>query len=324
MIEDQSQIEGRRTERAIASGPALCDFLNTVSVSGNPPIFVVTPDATREVRSPISARAIAMPTTDIEERTIPVGPLGSTRILVVRPIGVRARLPVVMYFHGADWVQGALDTHRRLVQDIAYGARTAVVLVDYHRSLEGHYPIAFEEAYEVTKYVAENVDEFNIDPTRLAIAGDGVGGNMVGAVSLLARERDGPSIRFQLLFYAVTDGEGVECAHNEFANGPWSARYIMKWCWPLQASLEQLEDQLLVLIITGKHDVLLDEVEADSHKIVLPGVTVTAVRSLGDVRDSIMLGGLSDTPATRGAIALANAILRQELGKQTAIQRDVP
>jgi acetyl esterase len=220
-----------------------------------------------------------------------------------------------MYFHGADWVLGGLDTHRRLVRDIAYGARTVVVLVDYDRLLDGHYPIAFEEAYEVTKYVAENADEFNIDPTRLAIAGDGIGGNMVGAVNFLAKERDCPSIRFQLLFYAATDGEGVECPHNEFANGPRLTGYIMKWYWPLRPSPEQLEDQPPVLIIPDEDDVLLDEIEADSHKVMLPGVTVTAVPSLADVRDSIMLGGLSDTPATRGAIALANVMLRQELNK---------
>jgi acetyl esterase len=224
-------------------------------------------------------------------------------------------MPVVMYFHAADWVLGVLGMHQRLVQDIAYGARTVVVLVDYHRSLEGQYPVAFEEAYEVTKYVAENGDEFNIDPTRLAIAGDGVGGIMVGAVSLFAKERDGPSIRFQLVFYTVTDGEGVECPHNELANGPWLTRYIMKWYWLLQASLEQLEDQHPVLIIADQHDLLLDVVEADSHKIMLPGMTVKDVRSPGGVRDSIMLGGLSDTPATHGAIALASAMLRHELSK---------
>jgi acetyl esterase len=138
---------------------------------------------------------------------------------------------------------------------------------------------------------------------------------MVGAVGLFAKERDGPSIRFVLLFYAVTDGEGVECPHNEFANGPWLTRYILKWYWPLQASLEQLEDQHPVLIIADQHDLLLDVVEADSHKIMLPGMTVKDVRSPGGVRDSIMLGGLSDTPATHGAIALASAMLRHELSK---------
>ncbi len=297
MIEDQSQTHGLCQWR-----PA--DFRSDTRCN-----------AEWNVRSPILARATAMLMTDIEERTTPVGPLGSTRILVVCPTGVRARLPVVMYFHGADWVLGALDTHRRLVRAIAYGARTVVVFVDYHRSLEGHYPIAFEELYEVTKYVAKNVDEFNIDPTRLATPGDGVGGNMVGPVGLFAKERDGPSIYFHLLFYAVTDGEGVGCPHNEFANDPWLTSCIMEWYWPLLASLEQLEDRLPVLIITDEHDVLLAEVEANSHKIMLPGVTVTVVCSLGDVRDPIMLGSLSDTPATHGAIALANAMLHQELDK---------
>jgi acetyl esterase len=98
--------------------------------------------------------------------------------------------------------------HQRFVQDIAYGARVVIIFVDYHQPQRGYYSVAFGEAYEATKYVAENGDAFNIDPRRLAIAGDGVGDNMVGAVSLLAKARDGPPIRFQLLFYAVTDGEG--------------------------------------------------------------------------------------------------------------------
>jgi hypothetical protein len=96
MIEDQSQIEGRRIERPIAIDPAMLDFLDTASVNGRPLIFAVTPHATRNVRGRISARPIAMPTTDIQERTIPVGSLGLTQIVVVRPIGVKDRLPVAV------------------------------------------------------------------------------------------------------------------------------------------------------------------------------------------------------------------------------------
>jgi hypothetical protein len=84
MIEDQSQIESRETECAIAIDSAMLDFLDTVSVSGNSPIFAVTWDATRNARGYVSAPAIAVPTTFVEERTIPVGPLGSILILVVR------------------------------------------------------------------------------------------------------------------------------------------------------------------------------------------------------------------------------------------------
>jgi acetyl esterase len=99
----------------------------------------------------------------------------------------------------------ALETHQRFIQDIAYGARSVVVFVDYHRPQEGHYPVAFEEAYDATKYVTEHVAEFNVDPMRLAIAGDGVGGNTVGAIGLFAKERGGPQIYFQPLLYAAAN-----------------------------------------------------------------------------------------------------------------------
>jgi acetyl esterase len=158
-----------------------------------------------------------------------LAPWARLRILVVRPLAVRAQLQVVMYFHGADWVLGACDTRRRLARDNAYGARTVGVFVDCHRSVKGHYPVAFEQTHEVTKYVAQNVDEFKIDPAHLAIADDGIGGNMGGVLRLLTRECDRPSIHFQPLFSGMIGGGGVECPHNEFANGPWLTGHTTKW-----------------------------------------------------------------------------------------------
>lgn len=73
-----------------------------------------------------------------------------------------------------------------------------VVFVDYDRSPESRYPVAVEESYAVLKYVAENPDEFGADASRIAIAGDSVGGNMTAVVALLAKERKGPSVKAQL------------------------------------------------------------------------------------------------------------------------------
>jgi acetyl esterase len=138
---------------------------------------------------------------------------------------------VAMYFHGAGWVMGDVNTHDRLVREIADGAQVAVVFVDYDRSPEDHYPVAIEEDYAATKYVAEHPDEFNVDANRLAIAGDSVGGNMTAVVSLLAKERKGPAIRVQLLFYPVTDANFDNGSYNTFADGPWLTREGMKWFW---------------------------------------------------------------------------------------------
>jgi acetyl esterase len=110
-----------------------------------------------------------------------------------------------MYFHGGGWVLGGFDTHERLVRELANKANVAVVFVDYSLSPEAKYPVPIEEAYAATRWVAEKGKSINVDPSRLAVAGDSVGGNMAAAVTLLTKERRGPNIAFQALFYPVTD-----------------------------------------------------------------------------------------------------------------------
>src|SRR5262249_27405403 len=160
-------------------------------------------------------------------RTIPVGPKGTTRIRVFRPKGANGRLPVVMYFHGGGWVLGDPETHDRLMRDITSGTQAVVVFVDYDRSPESKYPGAIEEAYAATKYVAEHANEFNVDASRLAIAGESVGGNMVAVVSMLAKERQGPPIKFQAILYPVTNASTDDESYNTFADGPWLTKKSM-------------------------------------------------------------------------------------------------
>src|SRR5262249_47420865 len=158
-----------------------------------------------------------------------------------------------------------------------------VVFVDYDRSPESRYPVAIEEDFAATKYVAEHGDEFNVDPGRLAIAGDSVGGNMTAVVALLAKQRKGPPIRFQPMFYPVTDANFDTGSYNQSADGPWLTKAAMKWFWnaylpdesrrkdptvsPLQASLSELAGLPPALIITDENDVLRDEGEAYAAKL---------------------------------------------------------
>ena len=143
---------------------------------------------------------------EIENKTIPGGPNGEISIQIVKPQGSgNETLPVVMYTHGGGWVLGGFDTHERLLRELANGAHAAIVFVNYTLSPEAKYPIPLEEAYAATKWIAENGQTLNLDSSRLVVAGDSVGGNMATAVALLAQERGGPSIIFQILFYPVTD-----------------------------------------------------------------------------------------------------------------------
>jgi acetyl esterase len=133
---------------------------------------------------------------------------------------IKKTLLVVMYFHGGGWVLGGADTHDRLVRELANGTHAAIVFVNYSSSPEAKYPVPVEQAYAATKWVAENGQIINVDSSRLAVAGDSVGGNMAIAVTLLAKKRGGePKIDFQVLFYPITDANFETPSYNAYQDG---------------------------------------------------------------------------------------------------------
>jgi acetyl esterase len=306
-------------------------FLENFQQNPGAPIHTLSPQEARAVLSNLQARShITKLPVDIENRTIPGGTNGEILIQIVRPSGSNNEtLPVVMYFHGGGWVLGGEDTHDRLLRELADGAHVAVVFVNYTRSPEAKYPVALEEAYAATKWVAENGQTINTNSSRLAVAGDGVGGNMATVVALLAKERGGPEIAFQVLFYPVTNANFDTQSYMAYQDGYWLTRKAMMWFWnnyvsnqtnlkeptvsPLQASIEQLGGLPRALIINGEFDVLRDEGEAYAHKLMQAGVPVTAVRYHGTINDFVMLNAITHTQAARGAIDQASYMLKKVL-----------
>ena len=305
--------------------PSARAFLDELNSSGGPQIYELSVKDARGVLTGAQAGPVDKLPADIEDLTIP----GDVSVRIVRPKGSSSTLPAVVYFHGGGWVLGDADTHDRLVREIANGAEVAVVFVNYTRSPEAKYPVAIEQAYTATKYVAENGKKHNLDGSRLAVAGDSVGGNMAAAVTLLAKERKGPQIAYQVLFYPVTDANFDTGSYKEFATNYFLTREAMKWFWnhyapiadvrqkstasPLQASVEELKGLPPALVITGEFDVLRDEGEAYAAKLNEAGVRVTAVRYLGIIHDFVMLNVVTKSPQARSAIALATSNLREAL-----------
>jgi acetyl esterase len=300
------------------------------SLAAAPPFYTLSPADARSVLARAQSVPVGKPSTQIEDVTFPVGPTGSVPIRIVRPAGADGVLPVVMYFHGGGWVLGDCDTHDRLVREIAVGAEAAVVFVEYDRSPEARYPTAIEQAYAATRYVVDTGVSLRLDPLRLAVAGDSVGGNMAAAVTLMAKQRHGPKFTYQVLFYPVTDACFDTPSYTRFADGPWLNKRAMQWFWdaylpdpalrnqptatPLNASLEQLAGLPEALVIVDENDVLRDEGEAYARRLSNAGVRVTSTRYNATIHDFVMLNALADTPATRGAIAQAVASLRGALG----------
>ena len=307
-------------------------FLDDLQQKGGPPIYTLSPEKARAVLSGLQASTpVKMLPAEIENRTISGGPSGQDiYITIVRPAdGSNQTLPVVIYIHGGGWVLGGFDTHERLVRELANKANVVIVFVNYTPSPEAKYPIALEQAYAATKWVAENGQNMNVNSSRLAVAGDSVGGNIATALTMLAKERGGPSIRFQLLFYPVTDANFDTPSYMMYQNGYWLTRDAMKWFWnnyltnqtnvkdstvsPLQASLEQLKGLPPALIINGENDVLRDEGEAYALKLLEAGVPVAAVRYHGTIHDFVMLNPFTDDPAPRAAIEQASIMLKKAL-----------
>jgi acetyl esterase/lipase len=289
------------------------------------------PSRGRTTVNDAQAGEIARSPADIQDLKIPGGPSGEVSVRIVRPQNAPATLPVVLYIHGAGWVFGNGHTHDRLIRQLAVGVQAAVVFPIFSLSPEAKYPTAIEEIYAVATWLAEHGHEHGLDAGRLAIAGDGAGGNMAAAVSLLSKTRAGPRFVQQVLFYPATDANFDTGSYRQFATGYGLRRDDMKWFWdqyttdpgqraeitasPLRATTEQLTGLPPALVITGDADVLRDEGEAYASKLREAGVPVTAVRFEGMIHDFVMLNALADTQAAHGAMVLTNNILREAFNK---------
>ncbi|MGW1259003.1 alpha/beta hydrolase [Streptomyces sp. NPDC002513] len=309
--------------------PTAQAFLDKLAAAGGPPIQDLSPAAARKALLDLQAAyPVAKLPADITERTIPGGPTGSVSLRIVRPQGMTGKLPAVMYFHGGGWVLGDASTHDRLVRQIADGAKAAVIFVNYTPSPEARYATANEEAYAATQWVAQHGDEINVDGSRLAVAGDSVGGNMTAAVTLMAKQRGGPRLAQQVLFYPVTDADFATPSYQRFATGCWLTAAGMKWFWnqyapdtmvrtqptasPLRATAAQLQGLPKALVITDS-DVLYNEGRDYAAKLHAAGVPVTHVHYAHMIHDFVMLNGLADSHAAKSAVAEATEALRQAL-----------
>jgi acetyl esterase len=313
--------------------PQTENFLKTMNARSGPEVNLLSVEEARALTAATQSHPLSKRPAKVEDRLIPGGQYGEISIRIVRPEPDADPLPVVMFFHGGGWVLGDQDTYDRLVREIAALVPAAVVFVNYTRSPEAKYPIAIEEAYAATKYIAENGKVFNLDPSRLALFGDSAGGNIAAAVTLLAKQRNGPKIDFQVLFYPVTDANFDTGSYREFATGYLRGPKAMEWFWdnylpdklarkqptasPLQASIEELKGLPPALIATSEFDLLRDEGEAYAHKLIEAGVEVAAVRYLGTIHNFITLNALSETPAAQSAMSLTASALRAVFAQKT-------
>lgn len=309
----------------MALDPAAVGLLQQMEEAGGPSLNELSPEESREAAQGFAA--LGGPGDDVADqydRTIP-GPHGEIPIRIYTPSG-DGPFPCLVYFHGGGWVLGDLEMVNAACRTLAARTNCVVVSVDYRLAPEYKYPIPFDDCFAATKWVAEHGDQLGIDSTRIAVGGDSAGGNLAAAVSLRARDEDGPALVMQLLIYPVTD--------HRFDTGSYSSngeKYLlttdmMKWFWdhylsseadgelayvsPLRAG--DLSNLPPATVFTAEFDPLRDEGEKYASNLVDSGVNVNHTRFDGQIHGFFSM--LLVFEAAGNAIDLAAVDLKRAFG----------
>ena len=304
-------------------------FLKELNSGGGAPIETLSKEAARKVLVDAQA-AVAVDLSGIEVAEKTINSDGHTvKINIVRPEGVKEKLPVFIFIHGGGWILGDFPTHKRMVRDLVVYSGFVAVFVNYTPSPEAHYPQAVNEIYAVTKWVAANGDQINVDGSRLAVVGNSVGGNMTAVTGLKALENGGPEIKLLVMMWPIVDADFETGSYKKFGKDRFLTTSLMKWMYnqytedpgqrkeifasPLQATVAQLKGLPPTLIQVAENDILRDEGETFGRKLDEAGVDVTTVRYNGMIHDFGLLNGLATLPAVRSLFIQAAAALKDHL-----------
>lgn len=298
--------------------------LDAIAAQGGKPIEECEPAEVRatRVKNVEALAALAgpeQPVARVENRTIP-GPGGPIPVRAYWPITGK-KLPALVYLHGGGWVFGNIDAIDRNCRLLANAVECIVINVDYRLAPEHKCPAAAEDAYAVITYLAAHPDELGADAGRIAVGGDSAGGNLAAVACLMARERGGPRLAFQLLVYPATDYDDDSPSMSE-NDGYLLNRATMQYFWkhylvapeqgqepyasPFKATT--LAGLPPAMVVTAECDPLRDQGEAYAHRLEQFGVPVTLKRYDGAIHAFFQMGGVID--AGRQAVNNAAAALR--------------
>lgn len=304
------------------------EYLKVLNSGGKPVESLPVSDA-RNVLVDTQA-AIKVDVSGIEEtEKVILADERDIKLYIVRPEKAKGKLPVFIFIHGGGWVLGDYQTHKRLVRDLVVESGYACVFIEYSRSPEAKYPIALNECYAATKWVAEHGDEINIDGKRLAIVGNSAGGNMTIGTCLKAKENKGPDIKCQILLWPYSDAGINTESFKKYGEERFLTKSLMIWMRdnylsdktqhddiyvsPVRATTNQLKGLPPTLIEVAENDILRDAGEELGRKLNEAGVDVTTVRFNGVIHDWGLLNGYADLPSTRNMIIFTAAMLKKYL-----------
>ncbi|SFP48728.1 alpha/beta hydrolase [Variovorax sp. 770b2] len=308
--------------------PPIRSFLADVNKDSSP-FWTLPGPQVRAVLTGLQAKTpVDVSGVIISEKTISANGK-SVKLYVMKPENATGKPPVLLFIHGGVWIAGDFENHKRLVRDLVVGSGAAAVIVEYTPIPDAVFPTQMEQSYAAAQWVAGHGAEIGVDGSRIAVAGNSVGGNMSAALTLMAKDRGGPDIRLQVLLIPATDTDFETQSYRDFDSGRFLSRAFMQFGWniyapdpktrqnpyavPMRATTEQLRGLPKALVITAENDPLRDEGEAYARKLKEAGVEVTATRYNGTIHDFVLLNGIRNQASTQAAIRQASEAIRDAL-----------
>ncbi len=255
----------------------------------------------------------------------------TVRLHIIKPNHLNGKPGVILFIHGAVWIAGNFENHKRLVRDLVVNSGQPAVFPEITNLPEGKFPVPVNQAYATLQWIVTHASEFGADGSRIAVAGNSVGGNMTAALNLMTKDRHGPRIAYQVLLWPATNAGVDTCSYKTYAENRFLSRAFMKYGWdmyapteaerdnpyvsPLRASLAHLKGLPPTLVVTEENDVLRDEGEDYAHRLQDAGVPTVFVRYNGTIHDFGLLNGLVNLPGTQEAIHQVADLIRQHISR---------
>jgi len=307
--------------------PQMKAILDQAAASGAKPFHAMSPTEARQAMDAMFAAFKGDPTPvgRVEDRKLPGGPAGDVPVRIYTPPG-RGPFGALVFFHGGGWVIGNLETHDGLCRDLTSSANMVTISVDYRLAPEHKFPAGPEDCYAVTKWVGANSALLNAEHDKIAVGGDSAGGNLAAAIALMARDRGGPKIAYQLLIYPATSAANDTPSQKEFGvDGYILSKADMEWFWGYYLSeqdktnpyacpayAKDLKGLPPALVLTAGYDPLRDEGEAYGEALRKAGVPVKISRYEGVCHGFVSMAAVLD--AGKRAVAEIATELRKAAG----------
>jgi len=307
--------------------PQVAALLDKIRQAGNPEYWQMTPAEARDWHNRKAGILDVKPEPVFStgDRFVP-GPAGEIPVRIYAPRPAGQPLPVLVWLHGGGHVVGSLDSYDALCRQLALQGDCIVVSVAYRLAPEHKFPAGVVDSFAALQWAAQQAAEFGGDPARMAIGGDSAGANLAAVCAILARDAQGPALRFQLLVYPRTAPDEELPSHHAFAEGYLLTRKTILWFHDhYRAGAADREDFRYAplicadlsrlppsLVIIGEFDPLRDDGIAYARRLRDAGNIVELTDYAGMVHPFFSMGGAVD--AGRTAVTQAATALRAACG----------